>query len=63
MNQKTIIRDLTTGNPIKQLLVFALPFIFANVLQQAYMGYACIVYKDIKAGYSLIEPVYDLRVG
>ena len=36
MNQKTIIRDLTTGNPIKQLLVFALPFIFANVLQQAY---------------------------
>ena len=36
MNQKTIIRDLTTGNPIKQLLVFALPIMMGTLLQQLY---------------------------
>ena len=36
MKQKTIIKDLTTGSPVTQLLVFALPFIFANLLQQVY---------------------------
>ena len=36
MNEKTLIRDLTQGNPMKQLLSFAFPFILANLLQQAY---------------------------
>ena len=36
MSQKTMIRDLTEGNPVRQLLVFSLPFIFANLLQQIY---------------------------
>ena len=36
MQQKSIIKDLTTGSPVKQLLTFALPFIFANLLQQVY---------------------------
>lgn len=36
MNNKTMIRDLTTGSPIKQLLIFAYPFILSNLLQQAY---------------------------
>ena len=31
-----MVRDLTSGNPLKQLLTFALPFVFANLLQQAY---------------------------
>ena len=30
------MRDLTQGNPMKQLLKFAFPFILANLLQQAY---------------------------
>lgn len=36
MNEKTMIRDLTQGNPMKQLLSFAFPFVLANLLQQAY---------------------------
>ena len=36
MKQKAIIKDLTVGSPVKQLLTFALPFIFANLLQQVY---------------------------
>ena len=36
MNEKTLIRDLTQGNPMKQLLSFSFPFILANLLQQAY---------------------------
>ena len=36
MNEKTLIRDLTQGNPMKQLLSFAFPFVLANLLQQAY---------------------------
>ncbi|MBR2716464.1 MAG: MATE family efflux transporter [Oscillospiraceae bacterium] len=36
MKEKAIIRDLTVGSPTKQLLVFSLPFIFANLLQQVY---------------------------
>ncbi len=36
MSGKTLIRDLTQGNPMKQLLSFAFPFILANLLQQAY---------------------------
>lgn len=36
MEEKTLIRDLTTGSPIRQLLTFAMPFIFANILQQVY---------------------------
>ncbi len=36
MKDKTIIKDLTVGSPVKQLLTFALPFIFANLLQQVY---------------------------
>ncbi len=36
MNEKTLIRDLTQGNPMKQLLSFSLPFVLANLLQQAY---------------------------
>ena len=31
-----MIRDLTEGNPLHQLLAFSLPFIFANLLQQVY---------------------------
>ncbi len=31
-----MIRDLTEGNPVRQLLAFSLPFIFANLLQQLY---------------------------
>ena len=36
MEEKTLIRDLTTGSPIKQLIGFSLPFMFSNMLQQAY---------------------------
>lgn len=36
MGEKSMIRDLTTGNPMKQLLSFAYPFVLANLLQQAY---------------------------
>lgn len=36
MEEKTLIRDLTQGNPMKQLLSFAFPFVLANLLQQAY---------------------------
>ena len=36
MNEKTLIRDVTQGNPMKQLLSFAFPFVLANLLQQAY---------------------------
>lgn len=36
LKEKTLIHDFTTGNPLKQLLTFALPFVFANLLQQAY---------------------------
>lgn len=31
-----MITDLTVGNPVRQLLSFSLPFIFANLLQQVY---------------------------
>ncbi len=36
MKEKTIIKDLTTGSPVRQLLVFSFPFILANLLQQVY---------------------------
>ena len=36
MEEKTLIRDLTQGNPMKRLLSFAFPFVLANLLQQAY---------------------------
>ncbi len=36
MAEKTLIRDLTQGSPMKQLVTFSLPFILANLLQQAY---------------------------
>jgi len=36
LNEKTLIRDLTQGRPMKQLLRFAFPFVLANLLQQAY---------------------------
>ncbi len=36
MSEKTLIRDLTQGNPMKMLLSFAWPFMLANILQQAY---------------------------
>lgn len=36
MQQKTLVRDLTTGNPLKQLVTFAIPFVLANLLQQLY---------------------------
>ncbi len=36
MSEKTLIRDLTQGKPMKQLLSFAFPFVLANLLQQAY---------------------------
>ena len=36
MEEKTMIRDLTVGNPMKQLLKFAFPFMLANLLQQIY---------------------------
>ena len=31
-----MVRDLTTGHPMKQLLLFAVPFMLGNLLQQAY---------------------------
>lgn len=34
--QESLIHDLTTGNPVRQLLVFSVPFILANLLQQVY---------------------------
>ena len=34
--ENSIVRDLTTGNPIKQLLYFSIPFVLANLLQQLY---------------------------
>lgn len=36
LNEKTMIRDLTTGSPMRQLLAFSYPFILSNILQQAY---------------------------
>lgn len=36
MKQKTLIKDMTTGNPFKQLIIFSLPFMLSNLLQQAY---------------------------
>ena len=36
MEEKTLIRDLTQGKPMKMLLSFAFPFVLANLLQQAY---------------------------
>lgn len=36
MKDETMIRDLTTGNPIKQLISFSLPFMLSNLLQQVY---------------------------
>ena len=36
MKDKSMIRDLTTGSPMRQLLVFSYPFILSNLLQQAY---------------------------
>ncbi|MCQ2452395.1 MAG: MATE family efflux transporter [Oscillospiraceae bacterium] len=32
----TLIQDRTTGNPIRQLLIFSLPFMASNLLQQGY---------------------------
>lgn len=34
--ENSIVRDLTTGNPVRQLLYFSIPFVFANLLQQLY---------------------------
>jgi len=36
LERKTLVRDLTSGSPLKQLISFALPFVFANLLQQLY---------------------------
>ena len=36
MSERSIIKDYTVGNPMKQLIIFSLPFIASNVLQQAY---------------------------
>ena len=36
LSERTLIKDMTTGNPVKQLLVFSLPFMLSNLLQQAY---------------------------
>ncbi len=36
LNEKTMIRDLTTGSPMRQLLAFSYPFSLSNILQQAY---------------------------
>ena len=36
MKQNTMIRDFTTGDPMKQLITFSLPFMLSNLLQQAY---------------------------
>ena len=36
MSETTLIRDLTQGSPMKQLLSFSWPFMLANLLQQAY---------------------------
>ena len=36
VSERSIIKDYTVGNPMKQLIIFSLPFIASNVLQQAY---------------------------
>ena len=36
MAGNTLIRDMTTGHPMKQLVGFSLPFMLSNLLQQAY---------------------------
>ena len=36
MNNTTFVRDLTQGNPLKQLVVFSFPFILSNFLHQMY---------------------------
>ena len=36
MADKSMVRDLTSGNPLKQLLSFSFPFVLANLLQQVY---------------------------
>ena len=36
MEEKNLIRDMTTGNPLRQLILFSLPFMLSNFLQQVY---------------------------
>ena len=36
LKQKSMINDLTVGNVPSQLVRFALPFVFANILQYLY---------------------------
>ncbi len=36
LSEKSMIRDLTQGSPMKQLLTFSFPFVLANLLQQLY---------------------------
>ncbi len=35
-NQKQKTRDLTKGNPLTQILLFALPLVFGTLFQQLY---------------------------
>ena len=36
MSGKTLTRDLTVGRPMRQLILFSIPFMISNMLQQAY---------------------------
>ncbi len=36
MSKASMVNDLTTGRPFRQLVMFSLPFVVSNLLQQAY---------------------------
>ncbi len=36
MSKASMVNDLTTGRPFRQLVVFSIPFVISNLLQQAY---------------------------
>jgi len=36
LSGKTLTRDLTVGRPMRQLILFSIPFMISNMLQQAY---------------------------
>lgn len=36
MSEQSMIKDLTSGRPLRQLVMFSLPFMLSNFLQQAY---------------------------
>ncbi|MCR5388274.1 MAG: MATE family efflux transporter [Lachnospiraceae bacterium] len=59
-----IIRDMTVGSPLKQLLIFSYPLVLANLLQQAYnMADMLIVGRYVgSAGLTAISSAGELSM-